>query len=117
MSKSHARDISEITRVLSSRHTSIEVSNSVYELVSILEVVESMDEGKTPLNSRGNRVTIQYLLNLMGVFQRKNASIQRLKYAIRLLYAYKSMSFPGKCSDIAELVFGERIIHDFGTSP
>ena len=115
MNRKNKRRTSDVTRTLTRRHLSVKTGESTFQIFSLLEVAEKLGRGETLVNGGGTKVDFEFILNLLGVFNRKQRSVQRLKYVMALMHK-STLLYPSRCADLAKKVFDGEYIDDNSTS-
>ena len=106
---------SDVTRTLNNKRLSVKTGETEYEVFSLVEIAEKLGRGEILVNGGGTHIDFEFLLNLLGVFRRKQRTIQRLKYAMALMHMSK-LIYPFRCAEIAEIVFDGEFIDDNSAS-
>ena len=106
---------SDVSRTLQHKHLSVKTGETTYEVFSLVEAAKKLGRGEILVNGGGTHIDFEFLLNLLGVFKRKQRTIQRLKYAMALMHMSK-LIYPFRCAEIAEIVFDGEFIDDNSAS-
>ena len=115
MGRKNKKRTSDVTRTLTRRHLSVKTGESTFQVFSLLEVAKKLGHGEILVNGGGTSINFEFILDLLGVFNRKQRSVQRLKYVMALIHT-STLLYPSRCADLAKKVFDGEFIDDDSTS-